>query len=76
MKEFRCKSCHKLLLTHDSRFGSVEIHVKCPKCKTISKVSISQMLGIKADNFEKGTEPVHCEKCGTRRESPFECIVH
>ena len=73
MKRYECKKCHKLLLKHYSKFGSVEIYVKCPKCKAINKVTISQMLGIKVDDFAKGVETVHCEKCGQRRH-PMGCL--
>lgn len=59
MKEYRCKKCHKLLLKHDSKFGSVEVQVKCPKCGAINTVCISQIIRSGADKEVAPFEFVH-----------------
>lgn len=64
MNEYRCKMCHRLLLKHTIGYGSIEIEVKCPKCKTINKVYVSQILGlqhsgIQPDKFNGKVEIMH-----------------
>jgi len=48
MNDYRCKKCNRLLLKHNPEYGSVEVEVKCPRCREINKVCLSQMLGLNA----------------------------
>lgn len=41
LKIFKCSNCGKLLFKYILE-GNAEIEIKCPRCKTVTKVKITE----------------------------------